>query len=285
MSQQPLSCFEVFLYNLTGPLPVQAVRSKALNGLFYTEMGRRFPSWVDRMHASGQKPLPFSISLMVDNGLVQGFRIRTLEADAAEKVAEIWGNLAAARAEIRLGSAQMRVTHFQPESGMAKTYAQLIDECRDARRLRLRFITPTRLKMFGHDTLLPIPYALWRGYAARWEAYAPEFPPPPEFARWVEFQVAPIEAQIQTCFAYEEGDVEWTGFVGEVAFQAHTDSRDIPAARMPDYLRMWQALAQMAEYSGTGEKTARGMGFTQFVQSRRKSFEPDPFQLEKAWNN
>ncbi len=257
-----LCSFDISLHNLHGPLPVSAVRAKALNGLFYTEMGRRFPAWVDRLHlAQGNQPLPFSLSLLYADGYVKGFRICTLQGEITRRVEEVWAELALIKAEVRLGSAQTVITGFAPGYPGATTYAQLLDSAPEASSVALRFVTPTRFKWMGHETLLPVPKAVWRSYAIRWETYS-DIPLPPGFLEWVEWQVDPSEVHLETCLAYIEKEVEWKGVVGDVTYRAYLDARDVPPSRQFEYLRAWQALAALAEFSGTGEKVARGMGCT-----------------------
>lgn len=145
------------------------------------------------------------------------------------------------------------------------TYEQLLEDSNPAHGLRCRFETPVRLKINGHDSLLPAPRALWQGYAQRWETYS-TIPLPPEFLRWVEEEVTLLDLRLDTLYGFIEKDIEWKGFMGEVSFQAHTDGKDLFAERAPEYLRFWQALAFLAEYCGTGEKTAMGMGRTRLVK-------------------
>ncbi len=188
---QPLSTFEIFLRNHGGPLPVAAVRANALSGLFYAEMRRKHSDWVECMHQLN-RPLSFSLALLFDDGCVRGFRVNLLESDAGERAAEVWSNLAAHHAEVRLGSAQMSVTAVRPGQAPAASYGELPANNSTSTGIRLGFLSPVRLKVLGHETVLPAPRWIWDGYARSWDVYA-GIPLPPEFSRWVEWQVQAVE--------------------------------------------------------------------------------------------
>ncbi len=75
MADKPLQSFEIQLRNLDGPLPIQAVRAGALNGMFYSEMKLRNPNWFKKHHRpNANMPQPFSLSLLFDEGMCLGFR-------------------------------------------------------------------------------------------------------------------------------------------------------------------------------------------------------------------
>ena len=267
MALYPLQTFEVKLRNLDGPLPIQAVRAGALNGLFYAEMNQKYSNWVDGMHKNdGNMPHPFSMSLLFADDFCQGFRIAALTTDVGERIAEVWGSLAARGAKVRLGAANMLVEGVHPGSPQATSYQELFDNTPIARGLRLYFETPVRLLSRGHSSVLPFPRLLWDGYIRRWDAFS-GIPLPPEFSRWVEWQVYTTEVRLETCFTYIESTTEWKGVVGESAYHAYSDENGVPASRYHDYLRTWQALARLSEFSGSGEKVTMGMGRTHFLKA------------------
>jgi hypothetical protein len=261
-----LQTFNISLKNLDGPLPVLAVRASALNGLFYTEIGKKFPDWVDAMHQNSNKVHPFSLSLLADQGSIQGIRICALNLDTAGRVADVWGSLAARGSNIQLGSANMVVTQVYPGQPHATGNQQLWEETPLARGVRLYFETPMRLLAMGHSSVLPAPRIIWEWYVRRWLAFS-GLELPPEFIRWVEWQVHTTELHLETHYTFMEETVEWKGIVGEVAYHAFLDRNDVPETRYPDYLRGLQALARLAEFSGTGEKVSMGMGRTRFVKA------------------
>ena len=258
-----LQVFEILLQNQDGPLPVAAVRAHALNGLFHTEIGKKHPEVVESLHEvkNGERepPLPFSLAPLVSDGNFLGFRVGTLKAEWGDRVADVWGGLAAKGAMVRLGSARMQVRRVKPGKPGPKTYNQLMDNSRPAHGVELSFETPTRLINHGHDTPLPVPSAVWLSYKQRWEAYSGK-ELPPNFVRWVEFQVHAVEANLEMYYTFIEKQEKWFGMMGDVVYQAFSDTDQVPESRLPEYLHAWQYLAQLAEYCGTGDKVTMGMG-------------------------
>jgi CRISPR-associated endoribonuclease Cas6 len=262
-----LSILDVTLRNLDGPLPIEAVRAHALNGMFYSELDRRYPWWVQDLHQPrANAPLPFSLSPIFQDGYFLGFRAAALTSETGQRVREVWEDLAEHQTVIRLGSARMAVSGVERGKPWPATYEKIHETSPVKLGVRLAFETPMRFEPRGRLDLLPKPKMLWGWYATRWEAFS-GIALPPEFLRWVEMLVNVIEIDVETVFAYIEKEIEWKGIVGEVAFQAFADSPDVPLSRLPDYLRAFQELAMLAEYSGTGEKTGMGMGMTRRVRT------------------
>ncbi len=256
-----LHAYLIQLHQPAGPLPIAAVRAHALNGLFYAELGKRYPAVVAALHQP-HTPAPFSLAPMFEGDEFRGVRVGTLTAEFGQRVAEVWGTLAAQQATVQLGAAQLVVMQVRPDEPKPMTYTQLLAEAPAAHGVRLQFETPTRLKTFGQGGVLPTPHAVWQFYANKWEAFA-DSPLPPELVRWVGARVVATDLALETRYAYIEKTVEWKGVMGEVEYQAFTDhDADVPPTRTADYLRAWQALAQLAEFGGTGEKTTMGMGRT-----------------------
>jgi CRISPR/Cas system endoribonuclease Cas6 (RAMP superfamily) len=263
-----LCVFDIHLHNLHGPLPIQAVRAHALNGLFHTELGRRDPKLVEELHQS-KKPMPFSLAPLVDaeRGEFRGFRVGTLTAELGERIAEVWGGLMIRRAEVQLGSACLTVEDVHvPDYPRATSYAQLLEEAPVAHGVWLEFQTPMRVLANGQRSLMPTPHAVWQFYANKWETFADGAALPPNFLAWVAACVHVSDLKLEARFTYVEKDVEWKGAMGVVEYQANTEGGDVPASRVPDYLRAWQALALLGEFCGTGEKTTMGMGRTHRVK-------------------
>lgn len=256
-----LLTYHIHLRNLSGPLPIHAVRAHALNGLFHAELGKRHAALVEALH-HGEGPMPFSLTPLFDaeEATFTGFRVGVLAADVGEAVAETWGGLAAKRADVQLGSARLSVLGVEPEAP-ALTYEQLLTTAPVMHGVRLRFETPVRFK----SGLLPTPRAVWQGYAQRWEKFAPELTLPPEFMRWVGYAVEATDLALEGRHAPAENTVEWKGAMGEVEYQATIN--ELPASRAPDYLQAWQALARLAEFCGTGEKSTMGLGRTRRVKA------------------
>ncbi len=264
----PLQVIEVFLRNLDGPLPIQAVRGHALNGLFYSRLGHLDSALVRSLHMSND-PAPFSLSPIynAERGEFHGFRVGLLSDEISDLVEAVWTELWKSGEEIRLGSARMRVQDLRiPNYPRPTDYAGLLAEAPVAHGVWLEFDMPARLTVFSQSDLLPTPVAVWRFYLHKWQAFSGGVELPPQFLRWVENEVRVTELDLETRIALLEKDLEWKGVMGRVEYQAKTDGEDVPPGRIADYLRAWQALAFLAEFCGTGEKTTMGMGRTRRVK-------------------
>lgn len=263
-----LQVFYITLKNTDGPLPIEAVRSHSINGLFYTEMGRRYGEMVDALHENGdddELPMPFSLAPLHREGYFTGLRVGTLQAEFGQRVAEVWGALAAQEAEVRLGSAQLIVEKVKPPKfPRATSYRDLLADAEIAHGVWLRFETPMRLTIHSNPEVLPLPSAMWEFYAKRWSCYA-DIELPPNFLTWVEHTVRTKEATLDMRMGYIEGDDTWSGTMGDVSYHTFTNGTGIPKSRVPEYLQAWQALAFLAEFCGTGQKATMGMGRTRRV--------------------
>lgn len=170
----------------------------------------------------------------------------------------------------------MLVRQVEPGEPWPASYEKVWDTAPIKFGINLAFETPFRLttsvplsssgRPRSHYSLLPTPRGLWQWYARRWNVFS-GIPLPPGFSDWVERQVCVVEVHLDTVSTLIEQNVEWKGAVGEVAFHAFGDSPDVPETRLPDYLRAFQALAMLSEYSGSGEKTSMGMGRTRRVRT------------------
>lgn len=265
-----LSITNITLRNLDGPLPIQAVRAHAMNGMFYTELDRRHHQWVNKLHHLEKKEvLPFSLSPIFDEGFFLGLRVGALTGEAGDRIRETWVKLCDEQTIVRLGSAAMVVESVHSGNPWDATYKKIWETAPVKFGIRLAFETPFRLGAnsgVNHYSLLPAPKGVWLWLSRRWEAFS-SISLPPELIRWVEWQVNLIEVQLETVYGYIEKDIEWKGVIGEVAYQAFPGAPELPESRLPDYLRAFQALAMLAEYSGAGEKTGWGMGRVRRVRT------------------
>lgn len=131
------------------------------------------------------------------------------------------------------------------------SWAQLAD-APPARRLHLRFETPTFFSHQGEMRLLPEPARLWEGWRRAWEALAPALPLGAEALTLDGLQIT--RYQLHTEAVPLKGGL-WRGFVGEMALEWR---KDVP----PETRRTAAALAGIADFTGTGAKTMLGLGQT-----------------------
>lgn len=262
MSEE-LLVLNISLRNLDGKLPVSAVSGKVLMSTFYEYCGELHPP-KERSAADARKPVPFSLSMIQHDGWFAGLRIATICPQAAGVVQNAWSNLVRESAKIRVGSAQMIVDRMRierPQSG----YRSLLENASTQNTLTLVFDTPMRLKIKPGETVLPEPFHIWQGYELRWQNYSLEMLPP-MVSTWVQHQVLVSNLEISTQCYQKEKNIGIPGSVGRVSFTAYPlpNDSEFPKSRELEYLQAWHALANFAEFCGTGEKTNWGMGKTTY---------------------
>ncbi len=260
-----LQILEIELIGENSPLPMERVTASAMNGLSHTILGQQVAALVDEMHKKGAGPSPFSVCALFDAGCLTGLRLATLQAEVGGQAEMAWRALSG-KGRIRLGNHYLRVGEVYGGREQARSFDDLYESTPAAHEVSMHFISPMRLRTTiskGNSrwTLLPQSKAVWGYYALRWEKFGGR-PLPPEFLAWVEKCVLVTHISVDTQYAYAEKNVEWRGVVGQVGYQAFTPEETIPASRQAEYLKAWQALARLAEYCGTGEKTTMGMGRT-----------------------
>lgn len=266
-----LQTLEIELSGENGPLPMERVTASAMNRLSHTILGQQASTLVDEMHKKGSGPSPFSLCALFDNGCLAGLRLATLQAEVGKQTEIAWRALSR-KGRIRLGNNYLHVGEVYGGQSQALDFDDLYASAPIRHTLALQFSTPMRLRATvskGNTqwTLLPQPKAMWGYYALRWEKFGGRALPP-EFMAWVEKCVLTTDIFLETQYAYMEKSVEWRGAVGQVGYHAFTPEDTIPASRQAEYLKAWQALARLAEYCGTGEKTTMGMGRTQVVKEQ-----------------
>jgi CRISPR-associated endoribonuclease Cas6 len=150
----------------------------------------------------------------------------------------------------------------------ARSYDDLIDAADLETTIRLRFTTPTFFRTGRLRMLSPDPQQVFTGYAARWNRHAPARLrlDPVTWRAWLaeNVQMAAIDVRSSSnARAGRDGAASFPqiGFTGEVEYDARRarDSSE-PA------LRWLNALADYAEYCGTGNSAAFGFGQTYRVK-------------------
>ena len=134
------------------------------------------------------------------------------------------------------------------------SWAQLAD-APPARRLHLRFETPTFFSHQGEMRLLPEPDRLWEGWRRAWEALAPALPLGADMLTLDGLQIT--RYHLQTEAVPLKGGL-WRGFVGEMDLEWRKDAS-------PETRRTAAALAGIADFVGTGAKTMLGLGQTRLT--------------------
>ena len=137
------------------------------------------------------------------------------------------------------------------------SYDFLLTHVQHTDRIRMRFLSPTTFRAGDLDVPLPEPRAVFQSWLNRWNDFAPTHRRiNTELLDVVRATVAISAHQLRT-EEYDLGHTQAVGFVGQVTYV-------ILQARRLNQALVWQlnALADYAEFCGTGQHTAQGMGQT-----------------------
>jgi CRISPR-associated endoribonuclease Cas6 len=150
-----------------------------------------------------------------------------------------------------------RVTH--------RSYGDLITNVQTQTHMEMRFLSPTTFRAGELDLHLPDPGAVFQSWLSRWN----DFAPPrrridPDLMDVVRARVAIARIAKLRTQVHDLGRNKIGGFVGRVTFV-------ITRARRLNQAHVWQinALADYAQFCGTGRKTPQGMGQTRRVSRGR----------------
>jgi CRISPR-associated endoribonuclease Cas6 len=122
----------------------------------------------------------------------------------------------------------------------------------------MAFVSPTTFRAGRLDAPLPEPGAVFRSWLSRWNDFAPPHRRmPTELLDVVHEHVAVAAIDHLRTARHDLGRSSPVGFVGRVTFV-------ITRARRLNQADVWRlnALADYAEFCGTGRKTTQGMGQT-----------------------
>ncbi|MBX3057899.1 MAG: CRISPR-associated endoribonuclease Cas6 [Anaerolineae bacterium] len=246
---------------VSSPLSRHEVTGKGLAGLTFKLLDQVDVAEATWLHEQ-PPPKPYSMAPIFTNKLLTGLRFGVLTERTAVFLHRAWKNAVKNGDKLRLGPHRLIATYVQCRQGPG--FAEMLENDAAA-DLRLRFLTPTT---FSQSTgvggkpiylLLPEPRNVFTQPFRVWQTFAP--PPkklPADWPEWCARQVLVSRHQIQTePFVAKKGNVH-LGFTGDVAFLA--------LAEEPFYRQIWQALGQLAVYSGVGAKTALGFGAVTYHQ-------------------
>lgn len=151
--------------------------------------------------------------------------------------------------------------HAQTKVQDDSSYEAIFTSTQVSHNLQLHFQTPTLFTVKGRDVFQPNPVRIFKGYAERWNAFAPEALAInlSEWEAWltayVDIAEMNIRTQTRTWQRSKSSTERHTGFVGWGRFVADAKA---PA----DGLKRWCALADFAKWCGTGRMAAQGLGCT-----------------------
>ena len=131
-------------------------------------------------------------------------------------------------------------------------YASLLTAATPRRRIALEFRSPTGFRSAGGPQL-PAPRLCLEGYLRKWNAFSSVAMPEASLLNFIPIYVSQSHMDLRPA-EMRLGRYSEQGVVGRVEWLVQEGS--------PVLLRLVNALADYAEYCGTGMKTAQGMGQT-----------------------
>jgi CRISPR-associated endoribonuclease Cas6 len=236
-----------------GSLKGREVTARGIHGLLFTLLHETDVNESTWLH-SHPSPKPFSlVPLYTEDGDLAGLRLAPIVERAANLLLESWSRVRQSGRLLALGRQKFWVRDVVCAAGPG--FADLASSNADS-TLRLRFLSPTAFKQGPGSLPLPLPANVFSWPLKVWQSYAPApLALPEDWRDWCAQDVFVMEHQIQTASVAISRRESFTGFVGDVHFQA--ESRHPQAAL---YLHIWQALASLATFCGVGHKTTMGMG-------------------------
>lgn len=130
------------------------------------------------------------------------------------------------------------------------SFESIVESAGDATTIKLVFVSPVALGVFGHATAMPDPRNIFASLIRRWQvADGPEVP------ELNYLDVSVIHASLRT-HKIEIDNYAQRGWLGSVVY-------GVPAKQA----KWFHVLARFSEYSGIGKKTTQGMGQVRYASS------------------
>lgn len=141
-------------------------------------------------------------------------------------------------------------------------YELIALEAETATHIPMAFVSPTTFRAGDLDMPLPVPHSVFRSWLSRWNDFAAPASGFSESLLDVIHEHVAISgiSSLQTV-THDLGRSSPVGFVGEVTFVI-TRSESLNEG----VVKRLNALAQYAEFCGTGRKTTQGMGQTRRIR-------------------
>lgn len=121
-------------------------------------------------------------------------------------------------------------------------------------RIALEFVSPTTFRVGDVNLLFPLPVSVFGGLLRKWQAFAP-IGLPEELETFIAERVVTERYRLETRVVRYDNH-QYNGFVGTCQYRVLSGDGDL--------VRPINALADLALFTGIGQKTTQGLG-----QSRR----------------
>lgn len=232
------------------PLNGRHIHAKGLHGLLFNITGqadREESNWLHK-HPT---PRPFTlVPLYGQDGCLAGIRLSALTDQAASLFQRTGEWFCQTARPCHLGGREFIISDCRTTPGPNWQQLALSEP---TKQIGLRFCSPTAFKQGPGHLPLPLPANVFSSPVRVWEAFAPPMMIlPSEWLAWCAQDVFVTRHNIETVQVNISKQERFTGFVGDVWFEA-VQGNEIN-------LRAWQALSTLATYCGVGHKTTMGMG-------------------------
>ena len=239
-----------------GPLHGRTVTARGLHGLLFRALKEADPRETDWLH-DHPAPKPFSLApLYSGGGLLLGLRLGAVDDRAADLFRRALQWHVERDSTFPLGPNICAVSDVCEEHG--PNWLDLAQAAPD-QHVALRFLSPTSFRQGPGHSPLPVPGNVFGWPWRVWQTYAPDFGLPGDWLDWCAREVFVIQHRIETVTVAVSKDESFTGFVGEVVFEAQAGGAG--------QLGLLQALARLAPYSGVGHKTTMDMGAVEQIST------------------
>ena len=237
--------------------------TKGLHAWFLDQVRQTNPDLSAYLH-DGESEKPFTISRLSGELLSHGKRLHlsatseyrwylSVLSSRVTHWVNTWLENLPPFIDLRNAPLQIRSVNFaHPPTTYAKLFRKRIQKT-----IPLNFVSPTSFRRKGHHFPLPLPFNIFQSYLRRWNYFSGNSVDNSNFLDWVDTNVIIISHKISTAkvAAGKRGSV--TGFTGNVEFGFTKE-----ASNKPEYIKLVNALSQLAPYCGTGHKTTFGLGQT-----------------------
>lgn len=245
---------------LNGPTPRSPwAHATGVRAVVFRWLARGSAGAAEALHNANQ-PKPLSIGpLRPDDDGSLCFEIGSL-ADWVEAL--ILDGASGDGGRVRLGPDSYSVTNV--EVTQRTSWEDMVEDAAPFRGAAFRMETPTAHHAGGalrRTVVAPDARLYWGSWFGRWRLCAPS-PPPDGLLDLVEERMVVAEFCGETAAADFEANRIFIGYTGRVRFRLLAPDDATPTAR-----RWLSALARLAEFSGTGVETMRGMGKTRLCES------------------
>jgi CRISPR-associated endoribonuclease Cas6 len=247
-----------------GRIDGRHVTARGLHGLLFDVLQRADQAEASWLHYH-ESPKPFSlVPLYSEDGVLVGMRLAAITERTAALFTKAWEKARREGEVLRLGRYQTFIAQevvCQPGLSFAELALLPPDE-----QMGLSFLSPTAFKQGPGHLTLPLPANVFGWPLRVWQAFAPS--PVDVSERWLDWCAADVfvvRHQIETATVSIGRQEPFTGFVGDVWFEAMGGSEV--------YLRVWQALGRLATFCGVGHKTTMGMGAVEWLERNHRNSE------------